>query len=460
MTTSPIPSLANLAEVERGSANPIGIDEFGNRFKIDVQRNPHFKADGNLIDNGDIFVQTDKYGVGISYPFGSTDINDFVRNTCCLVPKWKVNSENVFPIGSLESEFSYDEGLQFVTVPITPNIGTAGTGPNTQEVKILCSTAANFTEKQSLTFETDVAANLNDSHFDVPEGAKMYLTFEIEGFYSPEDLKNDTFVSNPTIQYTIGTETVEIQKSTGTIAETTKATAWENKLNIKKTFDLPALLTDEDVDSGKFFWFFNIKMAFDSGVVSSTTQISDYFNADRGVYFDNALLVGKTKIYDSAYTTNWVVENERWGKGWKHRMYDTSYSNIEASNQTAFNFIPDGHYSSSYNMPITYYGLSFGAGNEPSFSPGVNNGEFANSLVVFNGANGYSSGGVLSGESDWFGTSVRSALGFGESTDSIPATNIRKLPMLSCDFHVFPFAGNYDDVRFFYNGFFAYPTLN
>ena len=50
MTSSPIPSLANLAEVERGSANPIGIDEFGNRFKIDVQRNPHFKIYGKWIE--------------------------------------------------------------------------------------------------------------------------------------------------------------------------------------------------------------------------------------------------------------------------------------------------------------------------------------------------------------------------------------------------------------------------
>lgn len=449
--TSGIPSIANLDEVERSSANPIGVDEFGNRFKIDVQRNPVFNADGNLIDNGDLFVKTANLGVGTAYPFESTVLGNSVQNTCCLVPKWKVNSKNVFPVGVLPEEFNYSSGVEYVTVPVTPEVNVAEARPNTNEVKILCTTGANFSEKQSLTFETSLACSLNDTCFDVLEGSKAYLTFEIEGFYTPEEMKNETYLTTPKVVYTISTEVVEIQTSTGSVVSGTKEEAWEQKIDIEKSFDLPALQTDEDVDNGGFFWFLNIKIAFDSGVVSSSTQVDNYYTLSSAAYLDNALLIGKAKLYKEKYSTNWIVENERWNKGWKYRIYDTWHEDIDSSSNSQMNFIPDANYSSCFGMPIANYGISFGDGAET---------KYANTFLLFDNTNGWAQGGVFQGLSDWFGLSMRKAIGYVDSTIDQPATRVHRLPMLSCDFHVFPFFGNYDDVRFVYKGFFGYADIN
>jgi hypothetical protein len=449
--TSKIPSAASLSEVERGSANPIGVDRLGNKYKIDVQRNPVFKADGNLIDNGDLFVKTANLGVGTAYPFSSTDLNDSVENTCCLIPKWKVNSSNVFPVGALPEEFSYKNGMEYITVPITPNATTPELSPNTKEVKILCTTGANFTENQTLKFETSLACVLNDSHFDVPTGAKMYVTFEIERFYSPEELffESKAF-ANEEVLYTIGTETVDVQKSTGSVVSGAKEEAWKQKIDISKTFDLPALQTDEDVGNGRFFWFLNIKIAFDPEVVSSSAKTDAYYTGANSVYLDTCLLIGKTKLYTENYSTNWIIESERWNQGWNYKTYDTWHYYLDNSTDSTMNFVPEGNYSSCFGMPIINYGVSFGDGIDT---------KYANTCLLFNDSAPYAQGGVLQNISLFFGSSLRKAVGFVDSTIDQQAIRVHKMPMLNCDLHVFPFWGDMGNVRSVYKGFFEYNGL-
>ena len=132
---------------------------------------------GNLIDNGDLYVKTNKMGLAT-----------FTDYSCLsLVPKWKVKCTNILPIAT-STDVHPRSGLDYVVFPVTPwDI----TGEGYKEIAILCSSAANFKLPLFTNFELSVASALSSEYFSVEDNYKFTLTGTVQGFFSADDLSNN-----------------------------------------------------------------------------------------------------------------------------------------------------------------------------------------------------------------------------------------------------------------------------